>query len=590
MKKISLGLILALLFSFQAVAQSFNAIVNRDTLPEGETFVLTLDLQGVDSSATPDLNALSKKFTTFSISNGYRTSVVNGQINKSRQWNLVLMPNQSGDIEIPALELEGYKTQPIVIKVVPAGAGDSFVQNKTAATQPKFRMTGKVDNLSPYVQQQVNYQLKLYDAGGLQGEAPFFVTDNDDWIIKSLGEPKVETKIVNGRTLREITFDYALFAQKSGELTVPAVRFNGYYLTKNTRQDPFARFFDDDEFFSGFGLHDVFANKNPVVLNTKPIKIKVLPAAASSGWWLPARDVKLSAEFENGHPQFKVGEAVSRTIYLKAVGVMDSQLPEIKFANMKGIKQYPEKPVTEMAVENGQVVSLARISNVYIPEQSGKITLPAIKLNWFNTATGNFETAIIPPYQADVMPGAAGAGLAAQPQTDGTPIVGGVPVAAGVPVAESQRLVGNTTAPIDIIDQVNNSAVIWLLVAAFAGGIALTMLLTKLFAYMSGGTNNHKRLVISAAKAKNLHSLRDELLVWGQKQFPHHKINNLQDLADIFDDMEFNKELDKIRETLYANDEKDWDPKEFLEVFCKISRRVKKHKRTITEPLPKLYK
>ena len=117
------------------------------------------------------------------------------------------MPNQTGSLVIPSIELAGYKTQPVTMNIVPAGAADQLVQSPAVDT-PRFKMDGKIDNTAPYVQQQINYRLTIYDAGGLQGEAPFFVTDNDDWIIKNLGEPQVSTKIVNGQTLREITFNY----------------------------------------------------------------------------------------------------------------------------------------------------------------------------------------------------------------------------------------------------------------------------------------------------------------------------------------------------------------------------------------------
>ena len=163
MKKVLLGLIFSVLISFNAFAQNFTATVNRNILPEGETFVLTLDLQGADTKSSPDLSALSKDFTVLSVSNGYRTSVVNGTVNKSRQWNLVMIPNQSGDAVIPSIELDGFKTQPISLKITAAGSEDSLVQAQAAAA-PQFKMTGKADNLSPYVQQQINYQLKIYDA------------------------------------------------------------------------------------------------------------------------------------------------------------------------------------------------------------------------------------------------------------------------------------------------------------------------------------------------------------------------------------------------------------------------------------------
>ena len=569
MKKIFLIALICCFLSIEAWAQSFEATVNRTTVPEGETFVLTLDLKDVDSNASPDLSGLAKDFTTFSVSNGYRTNIINGAVSKSRQWNLVLMPNQTGSLTIPSLEVAGYKTQPITLSVVPAGSEDQLVSSQ-ADNSPKFKMTGNVDNTTPYVGEQINYQLKLYDAGGLQGDAPSFVSSSDDFVIKNLGEPKIETKIVNGQTLREITFNYALFAQKSGELTIPPMRFNGYYLTKTTRTDPFARFFDDEQFFAGFGLNDVFASRTPVVLNTKPLKLNVKPQAkGAQGWWVPAKEVKLSAEFEKGKPEFKVGEAVSRTIYLKAVGVLDSQLPEISFPAVKGLKQYPEKPVTDMALEGDDVVSYARITNVYIPETSGQITLPEIKLKWFNTQTNSSEITSLPAVTVKVAPSSS------SPQKD--------------IVADTSA--SNVAAqPVQVIEQVNNQMVIWYLVIAFVCGIILTLLLGKILAKVAHPSLNHKKAVIAAAKAKDLHLLREELLLWATSEFPRHKITNLQDVSDIFDNLSFNKELDKLRETLYSDDAKDWDNKEFLKNFEQISKHIKKHKRTKNEPLPKLYK
>ena len=112
-----------------------------------------------------------------------------------------------------------------------------------------------------------------------------------------------------------------------------------------------------------------------MVLNTKPIKVNVKPALAGTKWWLPAKDVKLSAEFNEPNPQFKVGEPVSRTIYMTAVGVLDTNLPEIEFASVDGVKQYPEKPISEMSVKGNDIVSLSKISNVYIPSKTGEIVL-----------------------------------------------------------------------------------------------------------------------------------------------------------------------------------------------------------------------
>ena len=568
MKKIFFISLLSLFIFKGAVAQSFNATVNRNIVPEGETFVLTLELKDVDTNASPDLSILNEDFMVLSVSNGYRTNIINSKVSKSRQWNLVMIPKKTGDITISEIELAGYKTQPITINVKPTGE-EPLVKSEDV-NSPKFKITGEINNNNPFVQEQINYRLKIYDIGGLQGASPTFMSDNDDWIIRSLGEPKIDTKIINGKNLREITFDYALFPQKSGELIVPPVQFNGYYLTKSTRTDPFARFFEEDEFFAGFGMNTVFVSKNPVILNTKPIKVTVKPAVQGAKWWLPAKDVKLSAEFNDAKPKFNVGEPISRTIYLKAIGVLDTNIPEIDFPSVDGVKQYPEKPITEMMVSNDNIVSLSKISNVYIPSKNGEIILPQIDVRWFNTTTGSFEVASIPEYKINV------GGIVNTVQNEDIK-------------TDNKVLTTEQKTPVDVIAKIDNSKIIYLLIVAFFGGILVALILTKLLTKIALKPNS-KKTIMEAAKAKNLKLLRDELILWGQHHFPDSHIANLQDVADIFDSPVFNRELDKIRETLYAQTEKDWDEKAFLDVFCNMCKSLKKHIKKTKDPLPKLYK
>ncbi len=574
MKKFLILLGLLLFQMNVAAAQEFVATVNRNPVSEGETLVLTLDLRDVDSSATPDLNVLSKDFNVLSISNGYRTNIINGNVSKSRQWSLVMIPNRSGEIIIPEIELAGYKTQPIKLKVKTAEAVD--VEPTTTASdinRPQFKISGEADNKNPYIQQQITYKLKIYDTGGLQGEAPIFMGSGDDWIIKPLDEPSVETKIINGKQLRVITFTYAMFPQKSGNLEIPAVKFNGYYLTKNRRVDPFADFFGDDDFFSGLGLNDIFARKNPVVLTTKPIAVKVKPAATVDGWWLPASKVEVSAEFDSPNPKFKVGEPVSRTIYVKAYGVTDNQMPELKFANVKGVKQYPEKPLTEMTVKNGQIITSMQTDNVYIPSESGEIWLPEVKVNWFNTNTNSPEVATIPAYKAMVVKGDGETELP-KPQAEKTSIEAPQPL----------------STQVQEVTKVDNTMMIAMLLAAFVGGMILAWLLFKLFAGGGAGKSNHYKAVINAAHSGDIHKLRDELLWWGKDKYPSAGISNLQDVADVLQDEDFNQQTDKIREFLYSGNNAQWDGSEFVRIFKKAAAHKVKCQSNDDGALPKLYK
>ncbi len=89
------------------------------------------------------------------------------------------------------------------------------LQNASAA--PRFAVSRSIDNADPLVQQQINYSFKITTSEALQGNAPQFmaVGGGDDWIIRSLGDPRIESKIQNGVEVKEITFNYALFPQKA---------------------------------------------------------------------------------------------------------------------------------------------------------------------------------------------------------------------------------------------------------------------------------------------------------------------------------------------------------------------------------------
>ena len=219
-----------------AWAQTFTAAVNRTEVPQGETFVLTLELVDGQDNGNPDLSVLDKDFIVYSVGSGYNFNYVNGVSSKSRQWQIALMPKNAGQITVPSVKLDNLETAPITLNVVPASAvepqtsADNGYQSPQQMNKPKFSMVAEAGNKAPFVQQQIDYTVKIYDTGGLQGEAPQFIEDgSNNWIIRSLGAPTVGSKIVNGRSLREITFRYALFPQKAECLQTPEVQFNGYY-------------------------------------------------------------------------------------------------------------------------------------------------------------------------------------------------------------------------------------------------------------------------------------------------------------------------------------------------------------------------
>lgn len=591
-KSVSLSILLGVAFIGAAWAQTFNAAVNRTEVPQGETFVLTLELADGSDSGNPDLSVLDKDFIVYSVGNAFSYNYINGVASKSRQWQIALMPKNSGKITVPSIKLGNLETQPITLNVIPASAAATEASTGTGGYQapqqmnrPKFSMTAEIGNPNPYVQQQVDYTLKIYDTGGLQGDMPQFIEDgSNNWIIRSLGEPTVGSKIVNGRSLREITFLYALFPQKSGVLPTPEVRFNGYYLTRSRgMNDPF------DDLFGGnlgsIGFVDMFATRNPVLLTAKPEKVNVqpIPSDNNGNWWLPAQQVALFAEWEPRQPVFKVGEAVNRTIYLKAVGVAESQLPELNLASVSGLKQYPDKAVASSGIENGQVVAVKKISNVYIPNRAGKMTIPEIAVDWFNVRTNRMEKAVLPAMNIEVLPGAAvETAPAPQPETR--------------PESPSRVLEDVANETENLVERSIPQGLPYLpyiiAAAAFLLGIVVSWML---FGMRNKSRNaddikDFDRYIVRAAKSKDYRALRDGLISWARDRWNDSKITNLKDVAKAVGNKEFAAQLDGLAASLYAPEGGEFKTEAFLKAFEKIRKAKVKSRTGDTQPLPKLYK
>lgn len=599
-KYFSLSILLGMALITSVRAQTFNAVVNRTEVPQGETFVLTLDLANGDDSGNPDLSVLDNDFIVYSVGNAFKYNYVNGVSSKSRQWQIALMPKNAGQITIPAIKFGNLETQPITLNVVPVTAANTAAsaapasaggyQSAEQMNKPKFSMVAEVNNKNPFVQQQVDYTLKIYDTGGLQGDMPQFIEDGtNNWIIRSLGSPTIGSKIVNGRSLREITFRYALFPQKSGELQTPEVQFSGYYLTRSRgMNDPFDDLFGGN--LGGIGFSDMFATRNPVVLTAKPEQVNVqpIPQNNNGNWWLPAQQVTLFAEWEPRQPVFKVGEAVNRTIYLKAVGVAESQLPELKFASVPGLKQYPDKAVAFSGIDNGQVVAVKKISNVYIPNQAGQMTLPEIAVDWFNVRTNQMERAVLPPVNINVLPAAniqaSDVPVASQPQT----------------TVEPQ----NRTETLETVgDEVKSLAAasvpggIPYLPYVIGGAAFLLGIIVSYFLFGGRGkpqsvdeVKDYDKYIIRAAKNKDYRALRDGLISWARDRWDNPKITNLAEVAKAAGNKDFTTQLDNLGTLLYAPDGGNFDSAAFLKTFDKVRKMKVKTSSGDDQPLPKLYK
>ena len=581
MKKLFLFVVMVNMWLMStASAASLTAKVNRNPVPAGEIFVLSLEYDGDPGSQRPDFSELEKKFTVSMISNSYRGTYSNGRMKKTYIWEVSLSAEKVGTIEIPSLSVGGAQSQPIKLRVVAADEAAAANANQG----PKFSVSRSISNPNPFVQQQINYSFKIKSSVPLQGTAPQFMASNtDDWTIRALGDPVVKSVLNNGVEEKEITFNYALFPQKSGKLIIPEVVFNGYYVSddrQNSMSNLLSAFGGLSD--SAFGL-DMFGRKIPVNLKARAIsmEVKKIPEENNGNWWLPAKKVEIYSDWQQKLPDFKSGEAVAREIYLRVTGVIDSQLPQIQIAEVDGVKIYPEKPQTVSEVKGEDVVSVMKIKTVYIPEKAGEITIPAVVVNWYNVLTDKFESQILPAQKITVAQGA-------------TPVSTVSETLEPTPQAENNQTDRGT--PLPQTEPIRHN-LLWLYVGgAFIGGVLISWLILRRPEAASKPTKtkhkeeNSSGNMMQAVRKNDLKEIRDQVLLWARKNFPSEEIRNLDDVASILQDEEFSQALKQLRQALYRGNKEDFDANRFMDIFVRIGKQAKKRQTRDDALLPKLYK
>lgn len=586
LKKIGIVTVIGLMLWGQTVsAQVLSAQVANTKVPQGEVFNLNLSYDGDDGdSLQPDLSVLQKDFTIYSTSSSSQVSIINGHTSQQRDWDIGLMSKNQGKVIIPEISAGKYKTKPLELEVLPAGtyAAASTKQNNVKsdnqlAEASKFEAELAVEKNNVYLQQEVNATLTIKDKIGLELSAEPQFAVSDDWIVKPLKKPEI---IKKGQE-REIKFYYALFPQKSGKIEVPAVKISGSYLSSdNLSKHPLFQ-----QGFNGFfqmmdmDVNDMFGLRKPVEFYTKPVAVEVLPAQQIGGenWWLPASGLSLTAEWTDKNPEFKVGETVAREITLVAMGVADTQLPELQLPDNPNFKQYPEKPQLTTDVYKDRIISQEVVRVVYIPQQNGEQILPEIKLPWFNTQTQKMETAVIPAEKIKV----EGQSLLPEPQEDTQ--------TTKETVTENQK---DKNEEIKIVSNGISLSMVFLFAgAAFVLGllISLMFLRSNKKAQKKCQTSSNFCSVIKHNLANaDYRSLRDNLLKWGNETYKYQNISNLQDLSKAVAQDDFSNQLEILNRILYAGAQEKLDMETILRVVKTCQK--KQNNKSRQEPLPKLYK
>ena len=602
--------------SAPTLAAELEARVDRERVSSGETLSLTLQLRGANRAGDPDLRPLTEDFEVLDVATSYRTQMVNGRHDASVEWHVTLLPLRTGAIEVPALRVGPLTSEARTIEVVDDPGSLAATPSRGAADPqgPPVFLEAEVDETRPYVQGGVTLTVRLHaDDRVLDGALS--EPTADDAIVERLGEDKTYRTQVGGRDYAVIERKWSIFPQRSGPLTVSPVRFEGTVREAQPRaardpfgdpfgrarglggRDPFAAFFGNrgfggaglggslfEEFF-GSGGAPVRSQAAGVSLDVQP-----KPAAAEGKWWVPARDVSLIEQWEQDPPVFRVGEPVNRLVGVRAAGISAAQLPELELPEVAGLKQYSEPAVEETLTTEDEVIAVKARETAIIPTQPGELVLPAVELEWWDTAADEPRTARLPARTIEVI---GGSGLAAAPPA--TP-------AHGAPTAPPDDPAAIASAPAASSALSSPVALVCLGTAVLALGGALGWSVQRRRARTSPAPSparaaasgrsqlrDAERRLEAACRAGDPGQALRCLRALGRVRWPETPPMGAADWAERFGSEGLAEAVNTLQRVRYSQQSDGWDGDAFWQAYARARRGRGAPRAERREPLPGLY-
>ncbi|MDT8282049.1 MAG: BatD family protein [Gammaproteobacteria bacterium] len=567
--------------AIDALAQASNIVVttSRNPVALDDSFHL---LYEADSSVDddPDFTPIYKDFDVLSSSQSTNMRSINGDWSMKKSWDLTVIAKDVGKFTIPAIAFGSDISPAIQITVTNSSSPNSILPDGQASVPAQIFLESMLDKKSGWVQSQFVYTVRLLRTVSITGASLSEPeTSNADAIIQKIGDDSQYQTTRNGVRYEVIERRYAIFPQKSGQLKINPVTFEGRVNSSQPRT-----------IFDQFRMSGQLKR-----LRSKAVTATVKPAPATINLqdWLPARQLQLTEEWSDDIQHIKTGEPITRTITIAAEGLTSEQLPDLRFKEVGGIKQYPDKPVTENRVSTSDtssgITGLKQIKIALIPSQPGSYTLPEISLQWWNTKTNKAETARIKETIITAIGNAAASTVIDTPVKTANTDPASQTSQATPDKADDRPL---TTAP----QPIERPYWKWL---SLLLGIAWLITLLLLFKKKDSGHMPIKQktetssvalksavsTVEKQAKNNDAEHTKEGLIEWAKIFYADNTISNLS-LISARCSTALSIELERLNQSLYNPKRPSWDNKALLAAFkSEQSSKRKDHQTSALKPL-----
>jgi len=423
--------------------------LDRNRVTEGETVTLTFVTDDARQSLEADFSALENDFEILDRRSETQLSIVNGRQTALVRLLLTVEPRRPGELEIPAIDFGNSSTRPLVLRV------DAAPQLAPGELPPVFIEVEVTPGQGPYyVHAQLGLIVRVFYQQNLT-EAAISQPEPAPASVRLLQETPYQAER-GGERYRVLERRYAIFPERSGELSLPSMQLSGRLVERRDSS-----------------IWQPTVRGRRITVESEPLQLQIEPRPPqyTGQAWQPARSLSLSQQI-SASDALRVGEPVTRTVIIDAVGLEENMIAEPAWPELPDARIYPDQPQGISRDDGEWVLGHKEFRYAVVPEKEGELVLPELTVDWWDTANDRQQSAVLPAHTLRVLPSILVPG-APEPAVT-APVV--------TPAAEPGASVGSGSA-------------------AWWRGLTLLFALLWLLTLLLYGQSRRQSRAISAAKA-----------------------------------------------------------------------------------------
>lgn len=448
----SLLIVLTLLCSaITAFSQSVSLRVASQAV-QGQRFTVSITVADGEANITRETAPKLAGCTLIAgpgVSTMHSVQIINGRQTSSvsKEYTFTYSADKAGTVNIPALKIKvdgkDLQTQPKTLTILPPdqanqrnSRGNAYgyppsdfdeleewmnqmmgggsprapqqpqVQAQSQFSPNDFLVTVSLSKNDVYEKEALIATIKLYTKHDVTKFQPVVMPQFEGFLSEEIDvtNQQPQQEHYRGENYYSVVLKKCLlYPQKAGRLTINSGTYdvtlqtvdyvsNGYYATPVPKS------------------HNITTKSNSVSLNVKPLPS---PAPASFSGAVGSFDITSSLIPQ----QLRTNEAAKYILTVKGTGnIKHLAEPIVPFPAT--VEEYTPTGEAQARFNGSNMEGTYTVTYTFVPQQTGKLTIPSWQYTYFNPATGKYVTVTLPAMERDVAKGIAGNAPAANQTMD----------------------------------------------------------------------------------------------------------------------------------------------------------------------------